>query len=90
MQKKKKKKVISFVNLNVKCSAAELGAGLVIELQPSLILIKASTFPLNGVVFNRSRADVSGEEVHGGAERVEKRPGELSGQEREKIPRVKW
>lgn len=78
------------VNLNVKCTAAKLGTGLVIELQPSLVLVKASTFPLHGVVFNRSGAYVSGEEVDGGVERVEKRPGELPGQEREKVPRVKW
>lgn len=74
----------------MKCTAAELGTGLVIELQPSLVVVKASAFPFNGVVFDRGGAYVSGEEVDGGVERVEKRPGELSRQEREKVPRVKW
>ena len=73
----------------MKCTAAVLGTGLVIELQPSLVLVKASTFPLHGVVFNRGGADVSGEKVDGGVYRVEKRPRELSGQEREQVSRVK-
>ena len=74
----------------MKCAAAEFGTGLVIELQPSFVLIKASTFPLHGVVSNRSGADESREEIDGSVERIDYRPRDLPRKKRKQVSRVKW
>jgi len=72
----------------VKRASAELAAGLVVELQPSGVLVEASSFPRQRAVGGRGRADEGGQQVHGTAKGVEDGPGQLPRQQGEYVLRV--
>lgn len=58
----------------MKGPAAELGAALVVELQPRLVVVKAGAFPPQRRVGGRGGTDEGGEEIDGAVESPEDRP----------------
>lgn len=58
----------------MKSSTAKFAAGLVMELHPSRVLVKAGTFPLQTVARGRRRAHESGQEIDCAVQRVEDWP----------------
>lgn len=65
---------MSFACLDVKSTASELGLALVVELHPSLVLVKAGAFPLQRRIGGGGGADEGREEIDGAVKSPEDRP----------------
>lgn len=75
-------------NLEMESSSTELTAALVVELNPSGVLVKARALPLQAAIEGGSVAYESREEIHRAAEGVEDGPWQLPWQQGKDVHRV--
>lgn len=73
----------------MKSSAAEFGAGVVVELEPGRVFVEAGSFPTESVVRRGGGgADEAWEDIDRAVEVVEDRPRHLPRQQRKRVARI--
>lgn len=65
---------MSLANLDMKRSATEFGAAIVVKLHPSPVLGETRAVPLQSIIGGRNGTDEGGKKIDGAVEGVEDRP----------------